>query len=1031
MTVDPKGTRTPWALLRHPLCIGLLAALVVLVANFPVQAKQPTPAESMAPRQYTITAGQLGDALNQLAAQSHMQIVYAPELVQGKTASAVNGRLTWRQVLEKLLAGTGLEWRIVGHNLVAIRKTAPSPSFRDERKSAQQEKSPSEVTTLDQINVTGTHIAGVGSSPTLPEITITHEQIVERGYSSLSDLLRSVSMNFSNMSSSSYVNPNSGAPRFSSGLTAINLRGLGTGATLVLIDGHRTANAPTEDGTMVDISKIPIAMVERVEIITGPAAAIYGSDAVAGVVNIITRKNYRGSQTFVGYGNSSSDANSREVRQLFGFGWGSGNLTMSIDGKKDNGAKLSALGITSEDQRSRGGRDYRNFTYSDPGQLVNDPYSPEGSITIPGAPPDTSSALLPAGNGQNVHVGDLVYVSDEDQLLQKGNYLMIHPSNSNLEGYLTPETKNISGQLNLTQRINSAIDLSLGLTYSNRRSVTNTYGFEASEIVPASNAYNHFGQPVEVYFDWGSVLGQTFALPTTNSSINTGVDATLSFKLPWRDWTGNLTLSDSRAAENDVQTSLVSQYFASGTSENPTAYGALVAALSSSDPAHALDLFSSDSAQPGGFTPSDFTYQRILGDTISASRSVNGDVTGTVFSLPTGPVKLAVGMEVRKDSLDFRQYELDNFTMQPSRMLHGFYGELFVPLMREAAGGRQPLILQIADRYDGYSINGPFANDGSTVTKRFSASSPQIGLRWQPSRDWTVKANWGKAYQTPTIQDLFDAFVVFPSTIFDPANPASNGGPKTVPFLFEGGGNPNLQPQTSKSRTLSVTYRPEAFPGLITTLDWSEIHVTNLVTAGITGNSLVEILQNPSLNPGVVRNASGVLQALNFSSVNAAVQNSKAFDFRTFYDFYTRLGYFEAGVSGTYTTELSEQITAQAPVVYSQGRVIGPSKWHVIPSLIWHRDGWSANVFLNYYSGVINTDPASPQRRIKSISTVDTQVGWHSGDDQLQVLLGAHNLFDKKPPFYDTPYGIDFSRYNAAGREVYLHVIFSFGRNPE
>ncbi len=111
------------------------------------------------------------------------------------------------------------------------------------------------------------------------------------------------------------------------------------------------------------------------------------------------------------------------------------------------------------------------------------------------------------------------------------------------------------------------------------------------------------------------------------------------------------------------------------------------------------------------------------------------------------------------------------------------------------------------------------------------------------------------------------------------------------------------------------------------------------------------------------------------------------------------------------------------------GTVAGPSAWRVVPSLLWNRGNLGANLYINYDSAVRVVALASPQSEVGSITTVDAQVNWNAPRQGWRVALGAQNLLDVDPPFYDTSYGIDFSRYNAQGRRVYVNVTKSFGAN--
>jgi iron complex outermembrane recepter protein len=588
--------------------------------------------------------------------------------------------------------------------------------------------------------------------------------------------------------------------------------------------------------------------------------------------------------------------------------------------------------------------------------------------------------------------------------------------------------------------------MTLFASYSRRESTTVNYELVNPELVPASNAFNHFGQPVLVDYSFYNEIASGLLPAPTEISDSTAVSGggTFSLALPWGDWRSRLQFGLERDTEYSATQQIANVYNAAYVTQPAGALAAYTAALDSSNPNTALNLFGNGTGSGKDVKFANFLYEAGTGNTVSDLKSATLSFDGTVLTLPTGKVKAAVGAEIRNESLDFTQYILNVFPENPSRNLDAVFGELLVPLLGDEnqRGGRDVLQLELAGRYDHYRITGPFGADTgevdsrgseilSTETKTFAASSPQIGLRWQPVRDLTLKANWSKAFQAPTIQDLFTPGVSIPQTTYDPYNPASNGGPKTVSFILLGGGNPNLQPQTSTSSTFEVAYKPAQLPGLSAVVDFNHTRVTNVITIGVQSSiapGYAQYLEYPALNPGVMRNAQGVLQDINFADINAAVQISQSIDLRLFYDFeIDHWGNFSVGTAATDTMKLSEQISPGAPAVNIAGTVAGPSTWHVIPSVLWARGSWGANLYVNFNSAVANDDITSPQRVVGSITTVDTQVYWKLPREGWRFAMGAHNLFNVTPPFYDTPYGVDFSRYNPAARQIYANVTKSFG----
>jgi len=309
------------------LCGALLLALVTCTA--PAWAQR-----NDAPQVYAISAGDLANALDQLASQSKVQIIYPSELVRGKTVPAFSGQQTWREALQKVLAGSGLEWGLVNDTTVVIRrsgknKPAPEKPATSPHKPTEKSEQKPEPTTLQSVTVTGTRIrGGYTASPT---VTIDAKQIQEEGFSDLGEVIRSVPQNFSGGQ-----NPGVAAGAAAGGLSdqnitggsGMNLRGLGPDATLTLLNGHRMSYGGFAQA--VDISAIPIGAVERLEIVPDGASAIYGSDAVGGVANVILKRDFNGVTVGARYGGATEGGLiTREYTATAGTIWATGGLIVA------------------------------------------------------------------------------------------------------------------------------------------------------------------------------------------------------------------------------------------------------------------------------------------------------------------------------------------------------------------------------------------------------------------------------------------------------------------------------------------------------------------------------------------------------------------------------------------------------------------------------------------------------------------------------------------------------------------------------
>jgi iron complex outermembrane recepter protein len=265
---------------------------------------------------FDLPALELSDALRKVAISTGANLIAPSELIAGKKSSPITGDFTAEEALDHLLAGTGLEARKSGGSLIVETASASSAGFR---------KDPEDQ---GAIVVTGTHVRG--AAPTSPLITITRRQIDEAGPSSVEELMRRVPQNVS----AGVGQENFGVTGSGSDITdhgaGINLRGLGQRATLVLVNGRRIA--PSGTGSFVDVSLIPISAVDRVEILTDGASAIYGSDAVGGVVNFILRNDVEGIEPTLEVGTSTRGGGEQLLAGLTaGTEWGSGHGLISYE----------------------------------------------------------------------------------------------------------------------------------------------------------------------------------------------------------------------------------------------------------------------------------------------------------------------------------------------------------------------------------------------------------------------------------------------------------------------------------------------------------------------------------------------------------------------------------------------------------------------------------------------------------------------------------------------------------------------------
>jgi len=282
---------------------------------------------------FDLPAGKLAAALDVFGAQSGLRVDYPTALVAGRQVKAVRGRMGWREALAGLLDGTGLEYEVIDSKTVVIRRTAGPVGAMDSMAaspaSGTTHPTPP-VTNMAGVQVTGTRIRG-GSSPS-PVITIGSEQIQQDGFTDLGEVIRSVPQNFSGGQNPGVAGVSSGSESNQNitGGSGMNLRGLGPDATLTLLNGRRMSYGGFSQA--VDLSAIPVEAVERIEIVPDGASAIYGSDAVGGVANVILKPDFDGVTVSARYGGSTEGGlTTREYTATAGTTWATGGLIAAVE----------------------------------------------------------------------------------------------------------------------------------------------------------------------------------------------------------------------------------------------------------------------------------------------------------------------------------------------------------------------------------------------------------------------------------------------------------------------------------------------------------------------------------------------------------------------------------------------------------------------------------------------------------------------------------------------------------------------------
>lgn len=973
-------------------------------------------------KSFKVPAQSAANGVASLARQADVQLLISARDARGKRTNAVEGSMTVEEAIRRLLEGTGLRAQATGPQTFTVI-SAPS-SGNGEEAAPANETAAADATII----VTGSRIANV--APTSPVVMLDQDYLQKSGAGTVEEAVRTLPQNFSSLTAANSIDSADGLGAVSLGNGGINLRGLGADATLVLINGRRTAGSGSLNGEAVNISTIPLSAVERIDVLTDGASAIYGSDAIGGVVNIILKKNSGFSaDTHARYENSSTGGHAYAFDQSLSFGWQSGNINASVGYRKVKAVDAAEIGFTTFDYRDRGGFDQRGLRVGQPGLVDVDFFD---------------FFALPIGhNGLNFTRADLIrpYLVDangnpvRDEL---GNEVLSpNYGASSRADFLdvSPETKTLSARFGIEQELGSHIKLFGDFLYSKNKVKSRSGAPDLADIfVPASNAFNGVGQDVFVGYSPvyevanGVIPADTIRSRQERIDIGGGAE----FRDFLGDWTSTISVTSSRDKGQFVRTTI------------DTSSPAFDAAVAASNPSQAINLFGNGTAQNNAVLAS------LVSDDVAPELRVRllgfeGSANGSLFHLPGGDVRMAFGGEHRREKLDgLAAGLLSNST----RDIDAAFGELAIPVFGGdfSFPGMNSLLLTAAARWEKYTVKGDFNNDGDSSNdddRSFDELSPKIGLRWEPFTDFTIMGTWSRSFRAPTATSLFGTNINFPGGIFSFRDPLAPGGPANVapPLVF----TPNLElrPETSTSWTASATWKPSAIPGLRASVGYNKTDFKDRLTSGfdvLRGNPEAVLGSETGL-PGftVERNAAGnVTRIFLARQVNAASRKSESVDFSASYTLKTdSAGEFLFGISGVRTINVEEQAFVGSRVIQLDGTTLGPSKWVLNGQLGWSYGSLDTNVFVRHSSSYTNTFPnlgfdTRDFEHVDGYTTVDLNVTYNvkSGSkilDKLRLSLGARNLFDADFPFVDNSVGpYDPTRVDVRGRVVYFDVTKSF-----
>ena len=883
-----------------------------------------------------------------------------------------------------------------------------------------------------RVEITGSSIKRIAAEGALPVQVITRQDLDRQGIVTAEQLIATLSSNGSGLDNlSANADVVAGAARGNNGASCANLRLQGCAATLILLNGRRVA-AHGLNGGVVDVQQIPMAAVDRIEVLKDGASATYGTDAIGGVINFILRKNYNGleAQAFTDV-TEAGGGNIHRVKLTGGFG--------DLDKQGFN----LLVGLShSENKMLRGDqRDFVNTFQPDRGLSVDTRGTPIATVFAIGslnsglsrdnvnATGRGTGPTLPGGTQtyNGINILDLpggAGCASVDGMGPYDEVLWASPAarfgcawDTGRAAVLQQPVKNTNLVARGTLRLGEH-QLYAEFTGAKVESKKSFSANQISSSAAATNPFFNLGYPStgSSYNEVFNALVGTFpqleanrglplamrwrCTPCGNRDIETESD-TSRFLLAadgplGGGWDYRAGISQAKSETTSV---LGGGYF----------YGREFAALINSGQLNPFSLTQTpqalaalDAVRANGVT--------LYGGTYTVDQ-VDAVVSGPVFKLPGGDAMVAAGLDVRTEKYRFNGNATDLATQARifnapfdsintldtvKRDVKAVYAEVQMPITKQ-------LELTLSGRYDDYTGFG-------------STTNPKVSLRFAPLAQWMMRGSYGTGFRVPTFNQLYFGITQSPYSgkdLVDPARCASgvvSGTPgcESITPTILSGGKPELGPEESKQWTVGTVWEPNA--NFSVSVDYWDIRRDGTVQT----LSLADLVKNAGLFPGnFLRDASGALVAVDTRWVNAGQTITKGVDLVARLNGRLSDARWSVVLDGTYLLEKKSRLIPSAAFGSSEvGRFTRADdlglRWKHALTGTYTRGAWTGTLTHLYRSGytdavlpgVANGSVVPPNwsPKVKAYQLWNTSVAW-SGMKNLTVTAGVKNLLDKDPPF--------------------------------
>lgn len=928
-----------------------------------------------------------------------------------------------------------------------------------------------------RVEITGSAIKRVDAETALPVTIITREEIARIGATSTEALLQTVAA----ISSLGGIANATGAGSSTSGIASISMRGLDDERTLVLVNGRRLSPAAAGGGTAINVNNIPLAAIERIEVLKDGASSIYGSDAVAGVVNFILRKDFNGVEVAVtgGQPTRSGGGGSWQASVTGGFG-NLGRDGFNVTGSLVVEREQPLFGY----QRSFAAKS-DVFPYqvgSATGQgAIQGGWNVNGRVDPNAADPWTSFKLPGfAGGGLGGSYGTPVAATGAAgcpsiRMFDAGNVSKIgaNPSqaardigrycmyDSGGDVGLIPDREQVGLTLNGAFRVNNSLELFGDVLYSQNTVVQQ---FQPS---PIRNSFLQTIPDPWIRLGYSPVLLINPANPNyaQATSYLTALANSLDPALPGA---GGLTRRQEVLNLIGRPLAITARVFDFGprATEDATdhvrfvtgargdvlgqSYDVAVYANTNKLKSRTLSGYFSQTqyanavsknnewnpwslTQTSGFqnaiAPANFADQYLTAE--SKTNGIDTKIAGDIFKLPGGTVQYAAGIQYRAEeyALNPASAYIDGdisglggqiVPLSRDRKITSMFGELAIPVVK----GLEASLAYRNDRYDDVG----------------SAGTYKAAVRWQPARQVLVRAAIGTGFRAPTLEDLWYPQTTGTSeTFLDPARPAQQ-----FQSTVTTGGNPNLKPEESRQRSIGLVLEP--ITGVSVSVDYWRLNISGIIDAPSTQEVVSGFRRGDAAYAGLVDlDGNGDVGRVRALTANIGTGDVSGVDVEANARVPLGGGRIDVNLSGTYMIKF-DQTSPSGEISRKVGTMVNPDGSPVLGAedggvvLRWkHRlsgtytlGAWSVTVAQNYYRRyrTANTQYTDELNFVPSQAVYDLSVGY-TGLRNTRLSVGVKNLLDKDPPIYvpssnQFQSGYDIGQYDPRARFVYVSAIYKF-----